>query len=62
VVEINPEETPLTRYVHESIRAASGEVMPGIVERLREVKGGLCRDKKLQCEARYVAYISTEIV
>jgi NAD-dependent deacetylase len=38
VVEINPEETPLTRYVHESIRAASGEVMPGIVERLWEVK------------------------
>jgi NAD-dependent deacetylase len=39
VVEINPEETPLTRYVHESLRVASGEVMPGIMERLREVKG-----------------------
>jgi NAD-dependent deacetylase len=35
VVEINPEETPLTRYVHESIRASSGEVMPEIISRLR---------------------------
>ncbi len=38
IVEINPEQTPLTPYAHESIRAASGSVMPDIVERLREMK------------------------
>jgi len=39
VVEINPEETPLTPHVHESIRGASGEVMPAIVAKLREMQG-----------------------
>ena len=39
LVEINPEETPLTPYAHESIRAASGSVMPDVVKRVREKKG-----------------------
>jgi NAD-dependent deacetylase len=37
VVEINPEETPLSGYAHESIRAASGEAMPLIVRRMQEI-------------------------
>lgn len=37
IVEINPEPTPLTPYVHESIREASGTVMPELVRRLREI-------------------------
>lgn len=40
IIEINPEPTPLTPYVHESIRAASGTIMPEIVRRLREIHKG----------------------
>lgn len=40
VVEINPEPTPLTPYVHESIRGASGEAMPEIIRQLRAMKEG----------------------
>ncbi len=36
VVEINPEPTPLTRHVHESIRERSAKAMPGLVRSLRE--------------------------
>ncbi len=36
VVEVNPEQTPLSRYAHETIRASSGEAMPQVVRRLRE--------------------------
>ena len=35
MVEINPDETPLSDYMHETIRMASGEAMPAIVEQLR---------------------------
>lgn len=35
VVEINPEETPLSRHAHESIRGTSGEVLPWLVEAVR---------------------------
>lgn len=38
VVEINPEPTPLTPYAHESIRGASGEILPSLVEALRTFK------------------------
>lgn len=37
-VEINPEETPVTPYMHESIRGTSGEVMPLIVEELLKAR------------------------
>lgn len=39
VVEINPEETPLSGYMHETIREPSGTAMPEIVRRLREAIG-----------------------
>ena len=35
VVEINPEETPLSRYVHHTIRAGSGAAIPEIVAQLK---------------------------
>lgn len=35
MVEINPEETPLSDYMHETIRMGSGEAMPAIVAMLR---------------------------
>lgn len=35
LVEINPEETPLTQYAHEVFRDASGTVLPVIVAALR---------------------------
>lgn len=38
VVEINPEQTPITRHMHESIRATSGTVMPMIVRELEKVR------------------------
>lgn len=38
VVEINPEPTPLTPYVHETIRATSGTAVPELIGRLRERK------------------------
>lgn len=38
VVEINPEQTPLTRHAHESIQATSGMVIPEILRLLREAK------------------------
>lgn len=37
-VEINPEETPVSRYMHESIREASGTVMPAIVDALQALR------------------------
>lgn len=37
LVEINPEETPLTRYAHETIRTASGIALPEIVSQLRVI-------------------------
>ena len=36
VIEINPEPTPLTRHAEESLRGASGEILPDILERVRE--------------------------
>ncbi len=36
VVEVNPEETPLASYAHESIREKSGVALPEIVRLLRE--------------------------
>lgn len=39
LVEINPEESPLTPYAHESIRATSGAALPEIVRLLRERRG-----------------------
>ena len=36
VVEINPEETPVTEIADESFRAASGEVLPKLVDALRK--------------------------
>lgn len=38
VVEINPEPTPLTPYVHECIQGASGTVMPKMIQALKEVR------------------------
>jgi NAD-dependent deacetylase len=38
VVEINPEATPLSRYMHESIRGTSGSVMPEIVRQLQTLR------------------------
>ena len=38
VVEINPEETPLTRHTHESIQGRSGEVIPEILRMLGKLK------------------------
>ncbi len=32
VVEVNPSETPLTRYVDHSLRGKAGEVLPALVE------------------------------
>ena len=39
VVEINPEETPLTRHAHESIRGMSGQILPLLVESVRRSRG-----------------------
>ncbi len=39
LVEINPEETPLSGSMHETIRAASGIVMPEIIRELRAAIG-----------------------
>lgn len=39
VVEINPEETPLSPIAHEAIRDASGSALPRIVQMLRERRG-----------------------
>lgn len=39
VVEINPEPTPLTQHVHESIRARSGTALPELIVSLRTLKG-----------------------
>ncbi len=39
VVEINPEETPLTRHAHESLRGRSGDLLPQLVEQLRAERG-----------------------
>ncbi|MEO5929825.1 MAG: NAD-dependent deacylase [Candidatus Kapaibacterium sp.] len=38
LVEVNPEETPLSNYMHETIRMAGGEALPEIVARLRKLK------------------------
>ncbi|HET6268093.1 MAG TPA: NAD-dependent deacylase [Acidobacteriota bacterium] len=35
VVEINPEETPVTAIAHESFRCKSGEILPQLVEAIR---------------------------
>ncbi len=40
VVEINPEETPLSGYVHERIAAPSGTAIPAIISRLRAFRNG----------------------
>lgn len=39
VVEINPEPTPLTPYVHECLQGKSGAVMPEIIRAFREYQG-----------------------
>lgn len=36
LVEINPDETPLTPYAHEVFRGASGTALPAIIAALRE--------------------------
>jgi len=40
MVEINPEETPLSDYMHETIRSASGTALPEIIRALRAAIGG----------------------
>lgn len=35
LIEVNPNETPLTRYADVILRAPAGEVLPRVVERLR---------------------------
>ncbi|MEW5994579.1 MAG: NAD-dependent deacylase, partial [Candidatus Zixiibacteriota bacterium] len=37
VIEINPEETPLTQMADISVRAKSGEYLPKLVQRLKQV-------------------------
>jgi NAD-dependent deacetylase len=39
MVEINPEETPLSGYMHETIREASGVALPAIISKLRQALG-----------------------
>jgi NAD-dependent deacetylase len=39
LIEINPNETPLTRLSDVVVRSASGEALPRIVQRLRELSG-----------------------
>jgi NAD-dependent deacetylase len=34
VIEVNPEETPLTPHVSRSLRGSAGDVLPGLVEEL----------------------------
>jgi NAD-dependent deacetylase len=38
VVEVNPEETPITDVADVSIRAEAGEVLPRLLDRIRELK------------------------
>jgi hypothetical protein len=41
VVEINPSETPLTRFVSDYIiLGTTGDVLPKVVEKVKVLKGG----------------------
>jgi NAD-dependent deacetylase len=39
LIEVNPEETPLTPYVDVALRGPAGESLPRLVEKVRELRG-----------------------
>jgi NAD-dependent deacetylase len=40
VVEVNPEETPITVLADVTIRSRAGDAMPALLERIRRLRGG----------------------
>ena len=44
LIEVNPNETPLTGLCGVVLRAPSGEALPRVVQRLRELSSGLRPD------------------